>query len=93
MLRWYITGFIAALAAASNYDRRGSPFRPGANAAYELGNMTASVLGPLVIGVVFAFLLGLVMSKSLGSFHRRVNWIAAIVAIVLMAGHAVTQVR
>jgi len=85
MLRWYITGFIAAFMVMQAYVRRGSPYRPGVDTAHELGVIAGAAAAPLLIGIVVAALSGLVMTKSAGGFHRRMNWATVIAFVVLTA--------
>ena len=85
MLRWYLTGFIAAFAGALTYLTRGSPYRPGADTALEVSYIAGAALAPLVAGAVLAALAGLVVASSPGGFHRRTNLFALLVLAALVA--------
>jgi hypothetical protein len=93
MLRWYITGFIGALGATLAYFHVGSPFRPGAESAYVLGQIVGAGLAPFIFGAVAAGLLGLVMTKTPGGFHRRMNWMALVVLVLSVASQSARIAR
>lgn len=86
MTRWFVTGFIAAVAGTLSWLRRGSPLREGADAAYELGIITAVTLWPFFPAVLVAGLIGLFVTGTPGSFHRRLNWVALAVLVLTTLG-------
>ena len=85
MLRWYLTGFIAAFAGALTYLWRGSPYRPGADTALEVSLIAGSALAPLLAGAVLAALAGLLVASSPGGFHRRTNLFALLALAAMVA--------
>jgi hypothetical protein len=93
MLHWTVTGFLLAFAATLTYFSRGSPFRPGADPAEELGYVTGAALMPFILGALVALALSPFLSKSPGAFHRRMNWAAALALILLALGRITAGAR